>query len=122
MANGLPWVRMDTDTHDHPKVVEFIDEHGQRGLAAIAVWKFAIEYSGRHATDGLIKKAVLARIHGNPAIARLLVDGGFFETFEGGWRVKGDDEPQPTRETVETMAAARSGRARAAANARWGNG
>lgn len=121
MAAGLPWVRMDTDTHANPKVLDFIEEHGQRALAAIAIWKFAIEYSGGHGTDGAISKAALRQIHGTPNHARLLVESGFFEVTERGWRVAGYDVHQPTAETVEAMALARSDRARHAANARWGN-
>ncbi|WDH77892.1 hypothetical protein PTQ19_10200 [Microbacterium esteraromaticum] len=121
MAAGLPWVRMDTDTHANPKVLDFIEEHGQRALAAIAVWKFAIEYSGGHGTDGVISRAALRQIHGTPVHARLLVEGGFFEVTDKGWLVSGYDSHQPTRDTVEAMANARSERARKAANARWGN-
>lgn len=122
MATGLPWVRMDTDTHANPKVLDFIEEHGQRALAAIAVWKFAIEYSGGHGTDGVISRAALRQIHGTPVHARLLVEAGFFETTDKGWLVSGYDSHQPTRDTVEAMAQRRSEAARTAANARWGNG
>jgi hypothetical protein len=119
MASGLPWVRMDSDTYANPRVVDFIDDHGQRGLAAIAIWKFAIEYSGGHATDGLISKAVLRQIHGTAVHARLLVDGGFFEVHEKGWLIAGYDTHQPTRATTEELRRARSEAGKKGAAARW---
>ena len=122
MASGLPWVRMDSDTYANPRVVDFVDEYGQRGLAAMAVWKFAIEYSGGHGTDGLISKAVLRQIHGTPVHARLLLEGGFFELADNGWRVTGYENHQPTRATTEELRRVRSEAGRKGAEARWHGG
>lgn len=122
MASGLPWVRMDTDIPSNPKVAVFVATHGQKGLAALCVWHFAIEYSGAHSTDGLIDKAVLKLIHGSPLHARLLVDGGFFEAAENGWRLVGYDDHQPSRKTVEELSEVRAAAGRKGAEKRWGNG
>ncbi|MFL2002164.1 hypothetical protein [Microbacterium sp. A1-JK] len=119
MAAGLPWVRMDSDLWANPKVAVFIAAHGQRGLAAMAVWHFAVEFCGMHSTDGLIETPVMRLIHGTPQMARLLVEAGFLDVDEKGWRVKGYANHQPTRDTVEAAAQARSEHARRAANARW---
>lgn len=120
MAAGLPWVRMDTDTHANPKVLDFIEEHGQRALAAIAIWKFAIEYAGGHATDGAISRAALRQIHGSPAHARLLVEAGFFEETEKGWQIAGYENHQPSRAISEQLRQSLSDRGKRGAAARWG--
>ncbi|MGN7977406.1 hypothetical protein ACTJJ4_07510 [Microbacterium sp. 22195] len=120
MATGLPWVRMDSDIYANPKVATFIDEHGQRGLAAMAVWHFAIEYSGAHATDGVIAKSALRFIHATAATARLLVEGGFFEPHEKGWAVTGYANHQPTKEITEALRQQLSEAGKKGAAARWG--
>lgn len=120
MAAGLSWVRMDTDIYANPKVVDFIDEHGDRGLAAIAVWKFAIEYSGGHGTDGTISRAVLRLIHGKPQHARLLVEAGFLTETETGWSVNGYEDHQPSKATTEALSQARSEAGKKGAAKRWG--
>jgi len=111
---------MDTDTHSNPKVLDFIEAHGQRALAAIAVWKFAIEYSGGHATDGAISRAALKQIHGTPSTARLLVEAGFFEVTEKGWHVRGYENHQPSREITEEIRQKLSDAGKKGAAKRWG--
>lgn len=122
MAKGLPWVRMDSDTHANPKVLDFIEAHGQKALAAIAIWKFAIEYAGGHGTDGVISRAALRQIHGTPTHARLLVDGGFFAVSENGsWTVVGYEEHQPTRAMTEQLRQQLSEAGKKGAAVRWGD-
>lgn len=120
MASGLPWVRMDTDIYANPRVAEFVDEHGMKGLAAMAVWHFAIEYSGAHATDGVIVRSALRFIHGTPQLARLLVDGGFFEQDGSGWVVTGYTSHQPSRQVTDALRETLSEAGRKGAAARWG--
>jgi hypothetical protein len=110
---------MDTDIYANPKVATFIDAHGQRGLAAMAVWHFAIEYSGAHATDGVIAKSALRFIYATPATARLLVEGGFFETHERGWKVTGYENHQPTRQITEELRRQLSEGGKKGAAKRW---
>jgi hypothetical protein len=110
---------MDSDIYANPKVAEFVDAHGQKGLAALAVWQFAIQYSGAHATDGQIHKAVLRMIHGTPAHARLLVEGGFLDQRDDGWIVRGYTDHQPTRKTTEELSRIRSEAGRKGAEKRW---
>lgn len=120
MATGLPWVRMDTDTHENPKILDFIEEHGQRALAAIAVWKFAIGYAGGHGTDGEITRAALRQVHGTPAHARLLVEAGFFDVTEKGWQISGYEVHQPSRAITEQLREQLSEAGKKGAAARWG--
>jgi hypothetical protein len=111
---------MDTDTHENPKILDFIEEHGQRALAAIAVWKFAIGYAGGHGTDGEITRAALKQVHGTPVHARLLVDAGFFELTERGWQISGYEVHQPSRAMTEQLREQLSEAGKKGAAARWG--
>lgn len=120
MATGLPWVRIDSDLAQNPKIAELAAEHGQRGLAAAFVFVCSIGHAAAHNTDGEIRKAVLPFIHGNAALARLLVEARLWVATETGWAIAGYADHQPTKAAREADAAARSEAARKAANARWG--
>lgn len=121
MATGLPWVRIDSDLAQNPKIAELASEHGQKGLAAAFVFICSIGHCAAHNTDGEIKKAMLPFIHGTTATARLLVETGLWEVAEKGWRVVNYASHQPMKAARDADAAARSEAARKAANARWGN-
>ena len=69
----------------------------------------------------MISRAVLRQIHGSPAIARLLVEGGFFDVHEKGWSVVGYENHQPSRVTTEAVRRARSEAGRKGMEARWGD-
>lgn len=83
----LPWVRLDTSMPDHPKIVELVDEHGDAGMAAAFVWCCALAYSGKHGTDGMIRRGQLSRINGRAKHAALLVKVGLFDAVDGGWLI-----------------------------------
>lgn len=121
MAAGLPWVRIDSDLAQNPRIVEMIGDHGQRGIAASFVFVCSIGHCAAHNTDGEIKRHVLPFIHGTPQLARLLVEAGLWEQDGNGWRIPKYEDHQPTRETRDAAAAARSAAAKKAADARWGN-
>lgn len=121
MATGLPWVRIDSDLAQNPKILDLIAEHGQRGMAASFMFVCSIGYSAAHNTDGSIRKAALASIHGTPTLARLLVEVDLWEVFEKGWRISRYAEHQPTMAMREAADKARSEAGKKAANARWGN-
>lgn len=117
MAAGLPWVRIDSDLAQNPKIVDLVAEHGQRGLAAAFVFVGSIGYSAGHNTDGEIRKGVLPFIHGTAAHARLLVEVGLWDIAERGWRISRYAEHQPTMATREALSeAGKKGAAK-----RWGN-
>jgi len=121
MATGLPWVRIDSDLAQNPKIADLASDYGVRGLAAAFVFVCSIGHCAAHNTDGDIRKAMLPFIHGTVPLARLLVDAGLWETTDTGWRVTNYAEHQPTSETREVDAKRRTEAARTAANARWGN-
>ena len=121
MATGLPWVRVDSDLAQNPRIVTLIADHGQRGMAAAFMFICSIGHAAAHNTDGVVLKAVLPFIHGTPALAPLLVEAGLWEDAEKGWKIAKYDEHQPTKATREATSGARSEAARKAANARWGN-
>lgn len=122
MASGLPWVRVDSDLAQNPKIAELVDQYGQRGMAAAFVFVCSIGHSAAHNTDGLVRKAVLPFIHGTPPLARLLVEVGLWEQAEKGWQISRYAEHQPTMAMREAIEKAKSEAGRKAANARWGNG
>lgn len=121
MATGLPWVRIDSDISQNPSIVDMIEQHGQRGLAAAFVFVGSIGHCAAHNTDGVLRKSILPFVHGTPALARLLVEAGLWEQEGTGWRIPKYEGHQPTREVRESDAAARSAAAKKAADARWGN-
>lgn len=121
MATGLPWVRIDSDLAQNPKVADLVAEYGARGKAAAFVFVCAIGYAAAHNTDGAIRKAMLPFVHGTPADARILVEAGLWDVAEKGWCITRYAEHQPTMATREAEAKARQEKARNAANTRWGN-
>jgi ribonuclease I len=82
---GLPWVRLDGDIHTHDKTLAALNQRGGKG--AMAVYMFALSWSGSHATDGHIPTTALRMLHGTPADARLLVDVGLWEPNGDGWNI-----------------------------------
>lgn len=69
---GLPWVRLDTTLPDHPKVLELLD--GRDGFRGFTVYVCSVAYSGRHGTDGVLRRSALPAVHGRLADARRLVE------------------------------------------------
>ena len=120
MASGLPWFRMDTDIYANPKILEVIEAHGNKGKAAIAVYLFALAYSGAHLEDGVIKRGVLRAVHGTPADARILVEGGLFDDHADGWVIHNYYVHQPSRLTAEELSRKRADAGRKGAESRWG--
>jgi hypothetical protein len=84
---ALPWVRLDTAMPDHPKIVELVDEHGDAGMAAAFVWTCSLAYSGKHGTDGQIRRGLLARLNGKAKHAALLVKVRLWDEADGGWMI-----------------------------------
>ncbi|AVP67336.1 hypothetical protein [Prescottella equi] len=111
---GLPWIRLDTTTFDHPKMLYLADEKQHR---AIVVHLSGMTYTGKHGLDGFIPRAALRVIGGLPNDAKKLVEVGLWHLAEGGWSINGWDEYQVS----DDEAKARSDKARKAAQKRWAN-
>jgi hypothetical protein len=121
---GLPWFRADTNFPTHDKVLDLM-EHGSKGKAAGFVYWCSLALSVGNGSDGVIKKAALAFVHGTAADARLLVEHGLWEPVDGGWRIKNFGTRQVVgamQQVIEdSLAQARSENGRKGAQARWGN-
>lgn len=112
--SALNWVRLDANFATNHKVLALMGT--KAGEHALLVYVFSLGYCGSHGHDGFIPRAALGTFHGNARDAALLCDVGMWDEIAGGWNVHDWDEYQPTSEEVK----ARSQRARAAAEKRWG--
>lgn len=114
---GLPWIRLDTSTFDHPKILELMDDKQWR---AIVVHLAGMAYSGKHGLDGFIPKAALRVIGGTAADATRLVAADMWEPHSGGgWDIHGWREYQFSSEEHEARRQRLSERGRKAAATRW---
>lgn len=82
---ALQWVRLAANIASHDKTLATVGSRGGKG--AMAVYMFALAWSGGQATDGYIPAAVLPMLHGTPADAALLVRAGLWEECPNGWRI-----------------------------------
>ncbi len=111
----MPWIRLEADFPDHPKVIG-LDDH------ALALHVRAICYAGRYLTDGLIGKQVIPKLGRRAGVAALLA-AGLWETAEGGaYRIHDFLQYQPSRrealERREALHATRAEAGRASVEAR----
>ncbi len=109
---GLPWVRLDTQFHSNPKI---LDLTAQGRWRAAFVYVAALAYAGQHATDGYLPEACLPFVHATKRDAAELVKAGLWQTDMGGWSIHGWSEFQISDEAAK----ARSDKARRAALTRW---
>ena len=108
----MNWVRLDTSFGHNYKTLQLVAD---KKWQAIAVYTFALGYSGQHGLDGHIPRIALPIIHATPTIAAQLVDAGLWIAVDGGWHINGWDEYQPT----SAEAKQRREKARMAARERW---
>lgn len=114
---GLPWIRLDTSTFDHPKFLELSESKNHR---AIVVHLAGMTYSGKHGLDGFIPATALRVIGGTTTDAKKLVEAGLWIAAESGWDVNGWKEYQFSSEENEARRKKLSERGRKGAVARWG--
>jgi hypothetical protein len=97
----MTWVRFDDSVIDHPKVLI-------AGAAAELLWRRSISWSGKHLTDGLVRREALPVLFGNlselgvaedAAVARV-VAAGLWEETETGWQIHDYLEYNPSRRAV----------------------
>jgi hypothetical protein len=110
----LPWVRLDSNFPQNPKILDLLAE--KDGHRAAFVYLCGLAYSGAHGTDGYLPRGCLVFLHAKPADAAKLVKHGLWHEDIGGWLVHGWSEFQLSSMENE----ARRERARAAARRRWG--
>jgi hypothetical protein len=110
----LTWFRVDCDIRNNPKISEILRQYS--GESALILFLFSIGYTTAEGTGGFIPAGMLRALHGTNARARLLVEFGFWEVVPGGWDVHDYADYQP----LDAAAKARSQKAKAAAEARWG--
>lgn len=79
---SLPWVRLDANIASHDKTLAVLGQ--PRGKGAMAVYMFALAWSGGHSTDGRIPRVALQMLHGNAKDAELLVAVGLWDPDPGG--------------------------------------
>lgn len=109
---GLPWVRLDTNFAQNPKILYLIEDKKHRAIVAYVA---GLGYSGAQGTDGFLPAACLSVIHATRADAKALVEVGLWHEGLGGWEINGWDEHQQSN--AETQK--RKKNARDAAMQRW---
>lgn len=109
---GLPWVRLDTQFPQNPKLLELTAAGKWR---AAFVWTTSLAYAGAHGTNGYLPDACLPFLHATKQTAVELVKVGLWVQDVGGWQINGWDEFQVSDEAAK----ARSEKARQAALKRW---
>lgn len=89
----MPWARLDDNFHAHPRTL-------QSGLEANGLFARAISYCANYLTDGYLPSE-WAEAQGGKKPVQKLVDAGLLEEIEGGYRVIGYLDRNPSREQVE---------------------
>lgn len=110
--SGLPWVRLDTQFATNPKVLDLVEDKAWR---AVAAYTFSLGYAGVHGTNGFIPRSALPFLHATRREATQLCEVRLWVPVEGGWDINGWTDFQPSTEEH----AARSERAKRAAQKRW---
>lgn len=88
---GLPWVRLDTQFANNPKVVELV---AKKQYQAAFAYVCGLAYSGAHGTDGYVPEHCLFLVHATKREAVALVNAGLWNAAPGGWDINGWDEFQ----------------------------
>jgi len=123
----MPWVRLDDEFAQHPKVVSLPYRGRWLHIAALC-------YSNRMLTDGFIPVAMLASLcpheREDPIeedayhLAAQLVDVGLWEDAEGGYVIHDYHHYQPSKREVlaarKRLKAARAATGKKGAAQRWG--
>lgn len=91
----VTWFKVDDGFYSHPKTLALSPE-------AVALWVRAGSYCGRHLTDGVVPRHVLALLQGNETQAAELVAAGLWLDHVEGYLFHDWVIYQPTRSKVET--------------------
>ena len=124
----MPWVRLDDEFDDHPKVAELFLLAGddQRAHAALGLHMLALAYCGRKMTNGEVSRALPSKLRGTQAQVDLLVAAELWDLADDGWLIHDFLDYNPSREETEAARAelskVRSEAGKRGAEARWGDG
>jgi len=93
----MPWIKLDDQYADHPKIV---------AAGPLAAWLHtcALCYAGRYLTDGFIPERQvrkLADVDDAEDLAQRLVEVGLWEIAEGGYLIHDYLEYNPSAESVQ---------------------
>jgi hypothetical protein len=93
----MPWFKIDDGFTNSKPVLRL-----QRRVrsSAIGLWTLAGAWSAKELTDGFIPEYVIEELASTPAIAAHLVKCGLWEEAPDGWKFKGWEKYQPTREQI----------------------
>jgi hypothetical protein len=100
---ALPWVRLDSNIAMHDKMLDLLADPSPKRYQAAASYMFALAWSGGQETDGRVRTAHLAAVHGNQATARLLVKYGFWDEAPGGYQIRNYDVRQQTTKAARSI-------------------
>lgn len=100
-----PWVRLQENALDHPKMLGLVDPRRPFDL-----WVWGLSYTQKHLTDGHLPAAALPR--GSAPAAATLITRGLWEADGGNFRVHDYDDWNDRRDAVLKKRA--GGRERAA--------
>lgn len=103
---ALPWVRLDSNFHAHDKILSLLDDPSAKKWQAIALYTFALGWSGGQETDGKVPKSALRVLNGDAASARLLVKYGLWDeatTGDVGWTIRNYAERQQLSHETYTI-------------------
>ena len=85
------WAKLDDSLLDHRKIFDAGDRIGRNGPAiALGFYVAGILYANKHLTDGFLPTSVVSRLRhvDKPMlVAEAMVDAGFWERADGGFRI-----------------------------------
>lgn len=112
----LQWVRLDVTMPRNLKILALLKM--RNGGHTAFVYTCSLSLAGELGKDGFISDMSLPFIHAKPTDVRRLIEVGLWKEVPGGWQINDWLDYQPSAEQAE----ARAGKARKAANKRWGTG
>lgn len=104
----LPWVRLDANIGTHDKILSLVADPSPKRWQALASYMISLGWSGGHDTDGLVRTATIAFVHGTKETARLLVKHGLWEECADGWVIHNYADRQQTTATTAARVEAQS--------------
>ena len=107
------WARVDVNFLRHPQV-SALKPQQQLGYLAM------ILYAQEHETDGLLPDSCLRWCDVRAADVKAMESAGLVTKTDDGWHISGFLNYQRSRAEMEKAREVASGRARKAAQARWG--